>query len=260
MSQPPRRPRELLLRLLPFLGVLTLWEAASRLGHWPRYLLPGPEEVASALVRLVARGDFAVALARSLSRLGRGFAFSFLVGVPLGILLARSTAWRAALKPWVMGLQALPSICWLPLALLWFGLTDLAISFVVVMGSLLAVAIASEDAVRAIHPLYYQVAGSLGVRGPRLWLGVLLPAALPGIMTGAKLGWSFAWRALLAGELLFVSGGLGQLLTIGRELFDTAHVIAVMLGIVATGTAIDRLFFQALEVRIRRRWGLLVQA
>ncbi len=156
-----------------------------------------------------------------------------------------------------MGLQALPSICWLPLAILWFGLSEAAIVFVVVMGSLLAIAIASEDGVNQIDPLLLRQARALGVRRARLYTKVLLPGALPGIVTGLKLGWSFAWRALMAGELLFVSGGLGQLLHVGRELLDVSQVIAVMAAIVLVGVLVDRLLFQTVELRIRRRWGLL---
>ena len=157
----------------------------------------------------------------------------------------------------MLGLQALPSICWLPLAILWFGLSEPAILFVVVMGSLLAVAIATEDAIAGVDPVLLRAAGTLGIRGPRFHLGVLLPAALPGILTGLKLGWSFAWRALMAGELLFVAGGLGQLLQAGRELLDAAQVMGVMASIVAIGMVVDRVLFRLLELRVRRRWGLL---
>jgi NitT/TauT family transport system permease protein len=154
-------------------------------------------------------------------------------------------------------LQALPSICWLPLALLWFGLSDAAILFVVVMGSVLAIAISTEDAVQSLPPQYGLVAGTLGIKGARLYFGVVLPGALPGIVTGLKLGWSFAWRALMAGELLFVAGGLGQLLTNGRELLDVPQVMAVMIAIVLIGVLIDRVVFRTVETRVRRRWGLV---
>jgi NitT/TauT family transport system permease protein len=146
------------------------------------------------------------------------------------------------------------------LALLWFGLNDAAIIFVVVMGSLLSIAIGTEDAVSGINPVLLLVSGTLGIRGPRFYVGVLLAAALPGIVTGLKLGWSFAWRALMAGELLYVSGGLGQLLNTARELMEVSQVMAVMLAIIIIGTAVDRLVFQSLELRIRRRWGLLAPA
>jgi NitT/TauT family transport system permease protein len=209
---------------------------------------------------MVGDGRLGGAVLRSLSRLAQGYALSVAIGVPLGMALARSRWMRATVKPLVLGLQALPSICWLPLALLWFGLSERAIVFVVVMGSLLAIAISTEDGVAAIDPLLLRASGVLGIRGLRFYGGVLVPAALPGIVTGLKLGWSFAWRALMAGELLFVAGGLGQLLQQGRELLDVAQVMAVMLAIVAVGSVVDQVLFRLVELRVRRRWGLVEAA
>jgi NitT/TauT family transport system permease protein len=213
--------------------------------------------VAASLSAVIADGRLAAAAARSLGRLGQGYGLSVAIGIPLGAAMGRSALARDMVRPVVLGLQALPSICWLPLAILWFGLSEAAIVFVVVMGSLLAVAIATEDAILGVDPVLLRAAGTLGIRGPRFHLGVLLPGALPGILTGLKLGWSFAWRALMAGELLFVAGGLGQLLQAGRELLDPALVMAVMVAIVTIGTAVDRVLFRFLELRVRRRWGLL---
>ncbi len=238
------------------LALLVLWELAARFGPWPHYLFPGPFKVLRSLGGMASDGRLAVAVGISLRRLFQGYLISVAIGVPMGMLIARVSFFRQAVKPVVMGLQALPSICWLPLALLWFGLTDAAILFVVVMGSLLSISIASEDGVNSIQPQLLQQAGTLGIRGLRFYVGVLFPGALPGIVTGLKLGWSFAWRALMAGELLFVSGGLGQLLSTGRELMDVPQVMAVMLAIVAVGYLFDRVLFQTLELRVRRRWGL----
>ncbi|QSQ11921.1 ABC transporter permease [Myxococcus landrumensis] len=243
-------------KLLLLVLLLGAWEGLSRLGVWSPYLFPGPVTVARSLAKMAANGSLWDATLRSLGRLGRAYLVSVAIGVPLGLLMARLTFFRNAVKPVVMGLQALPSICWLPLALLWFGLTDTAILFVVVMGSVLGIAIATEDSVQGVDPQLLRVASTLGVRGLRFQFGVLLPAALPGIVTGLKLGWSFAWRALLAGELLFVSGGLGQLLTVGRELMDVPQVMAVMVAIILIGITVDRVLFQTVEGRLRRRWGL----
>jgi NitT/TauT family transport system permease protein len=241
--------------LLAFL--VLIWALAARYGPWPHYLFPGPGEVVRSLSRLAGDGRLATAALRSLGRLFQGYGLAVLIGTPLGLATARIPTVKRTLKPVVMGLQALPSICWMPLAILWFGLNESAIIFVVVMGSLLAIAISTEDGINSIQPQLLQVAGTLGIRGPRFYLGVLIPAALPGIVTGLKLGWSFAWRALMAGELLFVSGGLGELLTTGRELLDVAQVMAVMMAIVLIGVLVDRALFQTVEVRIRRRWGLV---
>jgi NitT/TauT family transport system permease protein len=235
---------------------LLLWELASRAGPWPAYLFPGPLQVLRSLGGLVGSGRLGEAILTSFGRLAQGYLLSTAIGVPLGIVMARFPWVQATLKPAVLGLQALPSICWLPLALLWFGLSDAAIVFVVVMGSLLAIAISTEDGVASIDPLLLRASGVLGVTGVRFYAGVLVPGALPGIITGLKLGWSFAWRALMAGELLFVAGGLGQLLQQGRELLDVPQVMAVMLAIVGVGAAVDQVLFRLLEVRVRRRWGL----
>ncbi len=239
------------------LGLLILWELASDFSPWPSYLFPSPLEVGRSFVRMAFDGRLYLATARSLSRLAQGYLLSVAIGVPLGLVTARVRFFQLAVKPVVTGLQALPSITWLPLALLWFGLSEAAIVFVVVMGSLLAVAIATEDGVSQIPPLLLMQSQALGVSGARFYLGVLLPGAMPSIITGLKLGWSFAWRALMAAELLFVSGGLGQLLHVGRELLDVAQVMAVMVAIVAIGVVVDRALFQMLEGWVRRRWGLL---
>jgi NitT/TauT family transport system permease protein len=219
-------------------------------------MFPGPGEVARRISAMIADGRLLHAAARSLTRLGEGFVLAAVIGVPLGIVMGRRQGVNAALRPTVLGLQALPSICWLPLAILWFGLSEAAILFVVVMGSLLAIAIATEDAVASVDPVLLRAAGTLGIRRLRFVAFVLLPAALPGVLTGLKLGWSFAWRALMAGELLFVAGGLGQLLQAGREVLDAAQVMGVMAAIVAIGVAVDRILFRTLELWVRRRWGL----
>lgn len=243
-------------KLLFLAGLLAAWALLARFGPWPHHLFPGPKAVTESLVAMARDGRLWDAIVRSMGRLAQGYALSVLIGVPLGIAMGRLKPVRRMLRPLVVGLQALPSICWLPLALLWFGLTETSIIFVVVMGSVLAIAIAVEDGILGVDPLLLRVASTYGIRGARFYGGVLLPAALPGIVTGLKLGWSFAWRALMAGELLYVSGGLGQLLTMGRELMEIPQVMAVMVCIIAVGTLIDRVLFQTVELRVRRRWGL----
>ena len=250
-----RRP--LLLQIGSLTALLLLWELVSRFGPWPHYLFPGPLAVGQRIVRIASNGQLGEATLRSLSRLAQGYLLSAAIGVPFGVLLARTPWMQVALRPMVLGLQALPSICWLPLAILWFGLSEQAILFVVVMGSLLAITIATEDGVAGVDPLLIRASGTLGIRGVRFYYGVLVPAALPSIVTGLKLGWSFAWRALMAGELLFVAGGLGQLLQQGREVLDAAQVLGVMVCIVLIGAVVDQVLFRMVELRVRRRWGLL---
>jgi NitT/TauT family transport system permease protein len=250
-----RRP--LFLQIVSLIGLLLLWELVSRFGPWPHYLFPGPVAVGTRIARMARDGSLSAAVLRSMGRLAQGYFLSAAIGLPLGVIIARREGVRLALRPIVLGLQALPSICWLPLAILWFGLSEQAIVFVVVMGSLLAITIATEDGVASIDPLLVRASGTLGIRGWRFYAGVLVPAALPGIVTGLKLGWSFAWRALMAGELLFVAGGLGQLLQQGREVLDAAQVLGVMVCIVLLGALVDQVLFRFVEVRVRSRWGLM---
>jgi NitT/TauT family transport system permease protein len=241
--------------LIALAALIVVWACLSRWGPWPSYVLPGPRSVVASLGSGLRDGTVPRAILTSLHRLLGGYALSAAAGITLGMLMARLGWLRAALGPLVVGLQALPSICWLPLALLWFGLSEKAILFVVVMGSLLAIAIATEGAVRAVPPLYVRAARTMGARRLRLYTRVILPASLPGILTGLKLGWTFAWRSLMAGELLYVSGGLGQLLTLGRELNDMARVLGVMVVIVALGLTFERLLFGTLESHVHERWG-----
>ncbi len=178
------------------------------------------------------------------------------IGLPLGIMLARVEWMEDTVGSLVLGLQTLPSICWLPLALLWFGLNDMAILFVVIMGALLAITVAVKDGVKNVPPGYLRAARTMGVSPLGIYTQVLIPAAMPSILTGAKLGWSFAWRALMSGELLVVGLGLGQQLESGRDNADMSQVIAVMLVIVALGLFTDLAIFSAIENRVRLRWGL----
>lgn len=189
-------------------------------------------------------------------RLLAGYVISVVFGVLLGLLIGRFKTLDETVGGFVVGLQTLPSICWLPLAILWFGLSETAIIFVVVMGSLLSVTIATDGGVKNIQPIYLKAGRNLGARGKDMFLHVVLPAALPSILMGLKQGWSFAWRSLMAGEILFVSLGLGHLLNMGRELLNMSQVIAVMLLIVAIGVIVEMLVFGLLERRVRRVWGL----
>ena len=252
------KPSNWRARLIFFMALLAAWEALFRLNLWPSYVFPSMSSVGVSLVGGVADGTYTLAITVSLRRILIGYGLSLLTGIPLGLLLGRVRLVQDTLGSIVLGLQALPSICWLPLALLWFGLSETAILFVVVMGGMFSITLSTADGVRNTPPLYLRAARTMGASGVMLYRGVILPAALPAIISGMKLGWSFAWRSLMAGELLYISLGLGQLLTMGRELNDMAQVIAVMLVIIALGLAADRAVFAPVERRVRERWGLQV--
>lgn len=239
-----------------FAVLVAAWHLLAERHIWNPTLFPGPLAVGQTLLRLAQEGILLDSTSVSLRRLLTGYGISLAIGVPLGVLLAR---WRPAAETigsLVVGAQALPSICWLPFALLWFGLSDAAILFVVVMGAFVSITVAVQDGVKNLPPGYVQAARTMGTRGWRLTWRVLLPAALPSVVTASKLGWAYAWRALMAGELLFVSLGLGHLLMMGRELSDMSQVLAVMGVVVAIGLVTDLLVFGLIERRIRERWGL----
>src|SRR4051812_11693912 len=232
-----------LRRALFLVGLLLAWEAASRLGLWRSWVFPSPTAIGRSFWSGIVDGTIPLGILTSMRRLLVGYVISLLGGVTLGLLLARSRSLRESIGTVVTGLQALPSICWLPLALLWFGLSETAILFVVVAGSLLAITVATEAGVSNVPPLYVRAARTMGARGMTLYLRVILPAALPAVLSGMRLGWTFAWRSLMAGELLFVSGGLGQLLATGRELGDMARVVAGVGGGVTPRLAPQGFFF-----------------
>ena len=241
--------------------LLILWETGFRREWWNSYLFPGPSEVIKTLISDIRDGSLPIAAKVSLIRIAIGFATAMAMGSALGILMGTVPMLHRAVSPLALGLQTLPSICWLPLAVIWFGLSERAILFVTIMGALLAITISVSDGIRNIPTVYLKAASMMGARGLRLYRDVLIPAALPAIISGAKQGWAFAWRSLMAGELLSVSTGalgLGQTLMRGRDLNDMSQVLAVMCVLVFIGVVADRLVFSRLENRVRQRWGLAV--
>lgn len=249
-------PTKFLHQILFVVILLILWESMFRLKVWPPYIFPSPFAVANSLLSGFADGSYPIGIGVSMMRILVGFGISLLIGLPLGLLIGRVPFLSNTLGAALSGLQTLPSICWLPLALIWFGLNESAILFVVVMGAALAIALAAEGGVKNTPPQYVRAAHNLGAGGWNLYRHVIFPAALPSILTGLRLGWSFAWRSLMAGELIYITLGLGQLLSMGRDLNDLAQVMAVMLVIIALGLAVDRLVFSPLERGVRQKWGL----
>jgi len=240
-----------------FYGVLIgIWVVLAKLKIWPPYVFPTPKGVAESLGAGFADHSFWIAIAVSMKRMVLGYSLSVVLGMMLGLGVASNKFLEETMGGLLVSLQSLPSICWLPLAVLWFGLTEKAILFVVVMGSLLSVTIAMETGRQQMPKIYGMAGRNLGARGFKLFWYVLLPASLPYIVSGLKQGWAFAWRSLISGEMIFVSLGLGQLLMMGRDLNDMNQVIAVMMLIIAIGYIVDCLVFKTIERRLQQKWGL----
>lgn len=243
-------------QILFYAGLLGLWYLVAELRIWPPYLFPGPKGVLESLWLGFADHSFWIAIAISMKRMALGYGISVVIGMILGLAIASSRFLEQTLGGLLVSLQSLPSICWLPMAVLWFGLSEKAILFVVVMGSVLSVTISMESGRKQMPKIYSLAGRNLGASGLKLFAYVLLPASLPYLITGLKQGWAFAWRSLIAGEMIFVSLGLGQLLMMGRDLNDMSQVIAVMVLIVAIGYLVDGLVFKSLERRLQNKWGL----
>src|ERR1700689_866423 len=243
-----------------YAALFGLWTLLAELKIWPPYLFPTPWGVAQALYAGFQDHSYFIAIRVSMQRVLIGYSISVVLGMVLGLGVASSKFLEETLGGLLVSLQSLPSICWLPLAVLWFGLSEKAILFVVVMGSLLSVTIAMEDGRKQMPKIYKMAGRNLGARGFKLFWYVLLPASLPYILSGLKQGWAFAWRSLISGEMIFVSLGLGQLLMMGRDLNDMSQVIAVMILIIGLGYIVDGLVFRTIERRLQRKWGLAAAA
>jgi NitT/TauT family transport system permease protein len=236
--------------------LLIAWELLARSGIWPDYIFAGPIDVANRLVTGFRDGSFITAITVSLRRLFIGYMISLVLGMVLGLLIGSNRYAKETLGSFVLGLQALPSVCWIPLAILWFGLTENAMIFVVVMGALFSITLGVDAGIKNTPPVYLKAARNMGAHGLALPLQVTLPAALPSIITGLKQGWTFAWRSLMAAELIYITVSLGGLLEGSRDFGDIPQLFAIMLIIIVLGSAIDALIFGPLERVVSTRWGL----
>lgn len=249
--------------MIIFLIVLIgLWQGFYYLsvdvfGWCKSYAVPSPVGVWERFVSLCSDGTLLKALGNSLLRGIAGFAIAVVIGVALGLLINHFRFLQKNLKPLVLGVQTLPSVCWVPFSILWFGLSTQAILFVVIMGSAFGIAISVDNAIKNILPIYIKAAKTMGASKRQMYVYVMLPASLPEMVSGLKQGWSFAWRALMAGEVMTTSIGLGQTLITGRDLADINQVMLVMLVIVLVGIVIDKCIFSVIERRLLKKRGLI---
>ncbi|GAA1163510.1 ABC transporter permease [Kribbella jejuensis] len=262
------RLRRIAARVLPPIGAVVLfvaiWQALWAAAFWPEYKLPAPAAVWSQIWQLVASGDILGLFWVSVHRAVIGFAFSLLIAVPLGLAIANLPVVRRGIGPIVSGLQSLPSVAWVPAAILWFGINDRAIYWVVLLGAVPSIANGLVSGLDQVPPILPRVGKALGAGR---WGGIryiLLPAALPGFLGGLKQGWAFSWRSLMAAELIATSPelgeGLGQFLHNGMSLSDISMVFAGIVLIFVVGVGIELLVFRPLENSVLRARGLTSSA
>jgi len=237
---------------------IAAWHLVVAAGIWSPVLVPAPRDVGLYLYGALIDGTLRSATLVTIQRLLIGYFLGLLGGLPLGMLTAKSEVMRDTLGLLALGLQTLPSICWVPLALLWFGQTEMAMQFVVIMGTIWSVQLATASGMRSVPPIYVQAARTMGSRGLHTWLRVILPASFPFIVTGMKQGWAFAWRSLMAAEIyvtILTGFGLGHLLHYGRELNAMDQVIGIIIVIIVIGLLADKILFSPVEKFLHARWG-----
>jgi NitT/TauT family transport system permease protein len=239
---------------------LLVWQLVWASAITDEFKVPAPADVWQAFAKIVDDGSVFSILWTSVSRAFIGFATGVVIATPLGLLVAKVRVVRAAIGPLLQGLQSLPSVAWVPAAVLWFGLTDATIYFVVLAGSIPSIAnglVAGIDQIPPILPRVGQVLGARGLAGAR---HILLPAALPGYLAGCKQGWAFSWRSLMAAEIIaagpLLGFGLGAYLKEGSDFNDMPTVIAAIFLILIVGIGIELLVFRPVERRVLRARGL----
>lgn len=240
-----------------FVGI---WQVVVWTGWRPEFVLPGPATVAQTLVGLLGLGEFWQAVGTTLRRALVGFAFAIAIGSVIGIAVSRFRPVRAAIGSLITGLQTMPSIVWFPLAILLFGLNETAITFVVVLGAAPSIANGIISGIDHVPPAFTRLGRVLGAGSVDLYRHFVIPAALPAYVAGLNQGWAFAWRSLMAGELLVIiesRPSLGSRLSFAQEFADAPKLIAYMVVILVLGMLADTVFSSASR-RMRRRRGLAV--
>ncbi|HET6398730.1 MAG TPA: ABC transporter permease [Candidatus Thermoplasmatota archaeon] len=251
-----RDPARLAWPTLAFSLLLLVWAVASAYGPWPEFIFPPPLKVGRALLQLWRDGWLLPSLVATARRLALGFVVSLVVGALLGFVMARFKPARQGLRPYLLGLQSLPGVAWVPVGILWFSFSEEALLFVTIFGSVFAAALMFTDAIGSVPRSYLQAGQVLGARGVTLVALVAFPAALPMMVTAMKQTWAFAWRSLVGAELIFATVGLGFLLNQGQEFFRIDQVFGTMILTLFIGLATEVLLFAGAERWVRQRWAL----
>lgn len=265
-GRPPLR-QTLVTKVLPpvtaVVLVLVVWQVLVWAKVTDDYKLPPPSDVWDQLSDAWKQGTLLDYIWTSVSRGLLGFLLALVIGTPLGLLVARVKFVRAAIGPVLSGLQSLPSVAWVPPAVIWLGLNDSMMYAVILLGAVPSIANGLVSGVDQVPPLYLRAGRTIGATGLRGTWHIVMPAALPGYLAGLKQGWAFSWRSLMAAEIIASSPdlgvGLGQLLENGRTNSSMSMVFLAIFLILIVGIAIDLLIFSPLERYVLRSRGLLVK-
>lgn len=240
-----------------YVGIIVIWQILFSLHIWSDQVLPSPLQVSKVFFYGIIDGSLLYGIGTSLWRLIVGLGIAITGGMLLGIFMARVETANQTVGSLVLGLQSIPSVAWVPLALLWFGPTDVGVIFVTVAGALFAVTMNTFSGIKNIHPSYIAAGRNMGASGFQLITNVMIPAAFPFMISGFKQGWAYAWRGVIAAEIIFSIVGLGFILNVGRLHNDISKVTAILIVIMLIGILVDGLVFKRLEKKVMARWGLL---
>lgn len=268
IEQSRSRWRTIIAKTVPpfvlLIALLAAWQLYVTIANPRPDKAPSPLQVLGALGAAWEQGRLQEAVLTSLERGVLGFLIAIAVGTPLGMLLAEWKPLRRAAGPLISGLQVLPSVAWVPAAIIWFGLSDATVYFVILMGAIPSIVNGLLSGIDQVPPQLRRVGTVLGASRWQLAIAVILPAALPGYIAGLKQGWAFSWRSLMAAEIITMGGsigfGLGTMLNQSRELADLAGVLGTILLILAIGILIELALFGPLERRMLRSRGLALGA
>jgi NitT/TauT family transport system permease protein len=247
--------------LIAIAVIIVIWQIVFYLQLQPDYIIPGPRQVWDALANQAEQQILWQSTFNSIRRAGQGFVIALLIATPIGLALGLNSKLRAIFGPILTGLQVLPSVAWVPAAIIWFGLSDATIYAVILLGAVPSISNGLLAGIDQIPPIYLRAGQVLGAKGlPRTWR-IILPASWPGYLAGLEQGWAFAWRSLMAAELIAVSPalgpGLGQMLDVGRQLGDMALVLGSIGMIMAVGILVERVVFAPIRQRTLRNRGLI---
>lgn len=219
-------------------------------------MFPSPFTVINTLITGFTKGNYLIALLHSFKRLIIGYLIAVVLGTILGIVITTNKTINETFGALILSFQSVPSVVWLPLALLWFKMGETSIIFVVVIGGLWNMIMSTASGIQSVDPVLIRCGKNLGYKGTKLFAKIILPASIPHVITGMRMAWAFCWRALMAAEIIGIGHGLGQILMWGRDMGNMSTVLAIMIIIAVTGFATDSLIFKKIELRVFKKWGL----
>lgn len=235
--------------------LIAIWQFVAWLKIYPDYLLPSPLQVWDSLSFGFKEADYVMVIVNSLRRVLVGFLIALFFGTIVGIAIARYKVLDNTIGATLTALQSIPSVAWVPLALLWFGISEAAVLFIVTLEAFIPCALGVRTGMITIPKELIRAAQTLGSKNLDLYLRVIFPAILPNFVSSLRLGWAFAWRALIAGELFVTGLGIGQTLELARSLADMAQVISMILIVAILGYITDNVIFRSIEKKVQKIWG-----